>query len=163
MKRIEIASVIARDAVLTIFDEPEAGIDIWSFDNLIKMFKDMQKKVQKRAIVIISHQERIMKIADRIILLKNGRLRAWCKPKDHGANWGCKMMDLDKIERDLMREVSGVTGIPEGAYNFRVNGKSIGRQSSEKINIVPKTEKSGIDIYIEDNTKRRNCSYSGDY
>ncbi len=62
------------------------------------------------------------------------------------------MMDLDKIERDLMREVSGVTGIPEGAYNFRVNGKSIGRQSSEKINIVPKTEKSGIDVHIADNT-----------
>ena len=55
------------------------------------------------------------------------------------------MMDLDKIERDLMREVSGVTGIPEGAYNFRVNGKSIGRHSSEKIDIVPKKKKSGID------------------
>ena len=63
------------------------------------------------------------------------------------------MMDLDKIERDLMKEVSGVTGIPEGAYNFRVNGKSIGRHSSEKIDIIPKTDKSGIDIYVADGTK----------
>lgn len=63
------------------------------------------------------------------------------------------MMDLDKIERDLVREVSGVTGIPEGAYNFRVNGKSIGRHSSDKIDISPKQEKSGIDIRVKDNTK----------
>ena len=63
------------------------------------------------------------------------------------------MMDLDKIERDLMREVSGVTGIPEGAYNFRVNGKSIGRHSSDKIDITPKQGKSGIDIRIKDNTR----------
>ena len=64
------------------------------------------------------------------------------------------MMDLDKIERDLMCEVSGVTGIPEGAYNFRVNGKSIGRHSSEKIDIVPKHGKSGIDIKIVDGTQK---------
>ena len=63
------------------------------------------------------------------------------------------MMDLDKVERDLMREVSGLTGIPEGAYNFRVNGKSIGRHSSEKIDIVPKKKKSGIDIRVLDGTK----------
>ena len=63
------------------------------------------------------------------------------------------MMDLDKIERDLMREVSGVTGIPEGAYNFRVNGKSIGRHSSEKIDIAPKQDKSGIDVRVMDDTK----------
>ena len=74
LKRIEIASVIARNAVLTIFDEPEAGIDIWSFNNLIKVFKDMHKNSSERAILIISHQERIMKLADRIIVLKNGKV-----------------------------------------------------------------------------------------
>ena len=63
------------------------------------------------------------------------------------------MMDLDEIERDLMREVSGVIGIPEGAYNFRVNGKSIRRHSSEKIDISPKRDKSGIDIYVADGAK----------
>ena len=62
-------------------------------------------------------------------------------------------MDLDKIERDLMREVSDVTGIPEGAYNFRVNGKSIGRHSTDKINIIPRKKGDGITIHIADNTK----------
>lgn len=74
LKRIEIASVIARNAMLTIFDEPEAGIDIWSFNNLIKVFKDMHKNSSERAILIISHQERIMKLADRIIVLKDGKV-----------------------------------------------------------------------------------------
>ena len=74
LKRIEIASVIARKAELYIFDEPEAGIDIWSFGNLIKVFKDMRKRKPNSAIVIISHQERIMKIANRIILLKDGKI-----------------------------------------------------------------------------------------
>ena len=63
------------------------------------------------------------------------------------------MMDLDKIERDLMREVSGVVGIPEGAYNFRVNGKSIGRHSPNNINITSKGGKSGIDICVADGTR----------
>ena len=76
LKRIEIASVIARDAKLTIFDEPEAGIDIWSFNNLIKVFNDMRKNSPERAIVIISHQERIMKMADRVIVLKGGKVTA---------------------------------------------------------------------------------------
>ena len=74
LKRIEIASVIARKAELYIFDEPEARIDIWSFGNLIKVFKDMRKRQPNSAIVIISHQERIMKIASRIILLKDGKI-----------------------------------------------------------------------------------------
>jgi Fe-S cluster assembly ATP-binding protein len=74
LKRIEIASVIARNASFTIFDEPEAGIDIWSFNNLIKVFKDMRKNSSEHAIVIISHQERIMQLADRIIVLKDGKV-----------------------------------------------------------------------------------------
>lgn len=74
LKRIEIASVIARNAKLVIFDEPEAGIDIWSFNNLIKVFNEMRKNSPECAIVIISHQERIMKMANRILLLKNGKI-----------------------------------------------------------------------------------------
>ena len=88
LKRIEIASVLARDAILSIFDEPEAGIDIWSFDNLVKMFKEMRKKNPKRAIMIISHQERIMKIADRIILLENGKISAQGAPEKMMARIG---------------------------------------------------------------------------
>lgn len=63
------------------------------------------------------------------------------------------MMDLDEIEHKLLKDVAGITSVPEGAYNFRVNGESISRQSSEHINIVPKSNKSGIDIYISPDTK----------
>lgn len=73
LKRIEIASVALRQATLTIFDEPEAGIDLWSFKNLIKVFEDMRKTI-KGSILIISHQERILGIADEIILLKAGQV-----------------------------------------------------------------------------------------
>ena len=73
LKRIEIASVALRNAKLTIFDEPEAGIDLWSFNNLIKVFEDM-REVIKGTILIISHQERILNIADEIILLNNGKI-----------------------------------------------------------------------------------------
>ncbi len=72
-KRIEIAMVVLRKAKLTIFDEPEAGIDIWSFNNLIDIFKNMRNEV-KGTTIIISHQERIINIADEIILIKNGKL-----------------------------------------------------------------------------------------
>lgn len=73
LKRIEIASVSVRDSKLTIFDEPEAGIDLWSFDNLIELFKDIRKNTNGSTI-IISHQEKIFDIADKIILLKNGKV-----------------------------------------------------------------------------------------
>ena len=74
LKRIEIATVLARGAKLTIFDEPEAGIDLWSFQNLIEVFREMREQVQDRSILIISHQERILNIADELIVLKEGRL-----------------------------------------------------------------------------------------
>ncbi len=74
LKRIEIATVLARDAKLTIFDEPEAGIDLWSFQNLIEVFRNMRERVRDRSILIISHQERILNIADELIVLKDGKL-----------------------------------------------------------------------------------------
>ncbi len=73
LKRIEIASVLARKSKLTIFDEPEAGIDLWSFDDLIKIFKKMQR--DNRTTVVISHQERILNVADQIIVLENGTIK----------------------------------------------------------------------------------------
>lgn len=73
LKRIEIASVIARNSKLTIFDEPEAGIDLWSFNNLINIFEDLKNKTNGISI-IISHQERILKIVDNIIILENGKI-----------------------------------------------------------------------------------------
>ncbi|MCM1038102.1 MAG: ATP-binding cassette domain-containing protein [Roseburia sp.] len=74
LKRIEIASVLARDAKLSVFDEPEAGIDLWSFQNLIQVFERMQKKNKKGSIIVISHQERILNIADEIIVVADGRI-----------------------------------------------------------------------------------------
>ena len=71
LKRIEIASVLARSTPLTIFDEPEAGIDLWSFQNLIQVFGRMRETI-KGTIMIISHQERILSIADEIVVLANG-------------------------------------------------------------------------------------------
>ena len=73
LKRIEIASVIARKSNLTIFDEPEAGIDLWSFNNLINIFETMRKETEGSTI-IISHQERILNIADKVIILNNGKI-----------------------------------------------------------------------------------------
>ncbi len=74
LKRIEIASVSVRNSKITLFDEPEAGIDLWSFNNLIKIFKDLREKNNSKTI-IISHQERIINIADKIILLENGKVK----------------------------------------------------------------------------------------
>ena len=73
LKRIEIATVLARGTKLTIFDEPEAGIDLWSFQNLIQVFKKMREEIQG-TILIISHQERILDIADEIIVLADGKI-----------------------------------------------------------------------------------------
>lgn len=74
LKRIEIASVLARNAKLIIFDEPEAGIDIWSFEKLTSIFKKL--KAEGRTLIVISHQEKIFKIADEIIMLEGGKVTA---------------------------------------------------------------------------------------
>jgi Fe-S cluster assembly ATP-binding protein len=75
LKRIEIATIIARNTELSVFDEPEAGIDLWSFKNLIKVFEKMHKENEK-SIIIISHQERILNIADEIIVVAAGELKS---------------------------------------------------------------------------------------
>ena len=76
LKRIEIATVLAKASKLSIFDEPEAGIDLWSFQKLIEVFKEMRERIKGSSIMIISHQERILEIADELIVLKNGQLAA---------------------------------------------------------------------------------------
>ena len=72
LKRIEIATVLARDSEVLIFDEPEAGIDLWSFDDLVKVFRKLHR--EGKTIIVISHQERILKIADKIMILKKGQV-----------------------------------------------------------------------------------------
>ena len=73
LKRIEIATILARGTKLSVFDEPEAGIDLWSFGNLINVFEKMYRKTQGN-ILIISHQERILNIADRIVVISGGKV-----------------------------------------------------------------------------------------
>lgn len=74
LKRIEIATVLAKASRISVFDEPEAGIDLWSFQNLIEVFGNMHEKIHDSSIVIISHQERILNIADRIVVIKDGEI-----------------------------------------------------------------------------------------
>ena len=74
LKRIEIATLLARHTRLSVFDEPEAGIDLWSFQNLIRIFEKMRNEIQDSSIVIISHQERILNIADEILVLSGGTI-----------------------------------------------------------------------------------------
>lgn len=73
MKRIEIATVMARGTRMSVFDEPEAGIDLWSFQNLIHVFENMHREIHG-SILIISHQERILNIADEILVIADGKL-----------------------------------------------------------------------------------------
>ena len=93
LKRIEIAMIMARGTRLSVFDEPEAGIDLWSFTNLIQVFEQLHTKING-SILIISHQERILNIADRIIVLSEGRV------KDQGTR--------DEMLPKLLGEVGGV-------------------------------------------------------
>ncbi len=89
-KRIEIATLMARNLGLAIFDEPEAGIDLWSFSMLVESFKAMTNRNAKRSVLIISHQERIMQLADEIFVIANGSI------KNHGSK--------EEILPELMKE-----------------------------------------------------------
>lgn len=82
LKRIEIAVVIARKSLLTVFDEPEAGIDLWSFSNLIEVFRKQREEIKDRSILIISHQERILNIADEIVVINEGEIENKGKRED---------------------------------------------------------------------------------
>ncbi|KJZ92337.1 Iron-sulfur cluster assembly ATPase protein SufC [Clostridium sp. IBUN22A] len=81
LKRIEIATIIAKLTKLSLFDEPEAGIDIWSFNNMISVFEKMRREIDG-SIVIISHQERILNIADEIVLIEGGKIKSHGKKDD---------------------------------------------------------------------------------
>ena len=104
LKRIEIATVLARNPKVAIFDEPEAGIDLWSFDRLIETFKKFHDEQPDHALVIISHQERIMDIADTIVVIKDGKVdrqgpREEMFPtlmiRRHAMNPGCGMAAVE--------------------------------------------------------------------
>lgn len=102
-KRIEIATVLARRARLTVFDEPEAGIDLWSFQKLIDVFENMMQEIDG-SLLIISHQRRILEIADEIVVIANGQVSA------QGSR--------DEILPQLLGEPKKACGCPlEGAQN----------------------------------------------
>lgn len=104
LKRIEIATVLARKSLLTLFDEPEAGIDLWSFGNLIEVFRKQREEIADRSILIISHQERILNIADEIIVLNSGEIE--------------KQGDKDKLLPELIGTPAAVKdcqGVVKGA------------------------------------------------
>ena len=99
LKRIELAMLAAKESKLTVFDEPEAGIDLWSFNSLISVFEKMNKKT-KSSILIISHQERILNIADQIILIVDGKIadkgsKDKILPQLLASNRPCKMLDKE--------------------------------------------------------------------
>ena len=103
LKRIEIAMVLARGTKLSIFDEPEAGIDLWSFQNLIRVFEKMYEQT-RGSILIISHQERILNIADKIIYVKGGQVERYGDKAEilpsllnSADNAACKVL-TDKME-----------------------------------------------------------------
>ena len=89
LKRIEIATVAVRNSKVTIFDEPEAGIDLWSFNNLIIVFDEL-RETTKGTTLIISHQERILNIADQLVLMNSGKIE----------NVGTKEELFDKVVKD---------------------------------------------------------------
>ena len=102
LKRIEIATILARGTKFSVFDEPEAGIDLWSFNNLIAVFEKMHETT-RGSILIISHQERILNIADKILVVAGGSIRS-AGSKDevlpellHAADGGTCQTLLDKL------------------------------------------------------------------
>ena len=108
LKRIEIATILARGTKLSLFDEPEAGIDLWSFSSLINVFEKMREKTQGD-IIIISHQERILSVADHIVVLANGKVQksgtreeVW--PSILGANAACKTL-TEKLPEEKTQAV----------------------------------------------------------
>ena len=98
LKRIEIATVLARGTKFAIFDEPEAGIDLWSFQNLIKVFENIRSSING-TILIISHQERILNIADEIVVIEDGKVKKQ-GPKE-----------------EILPEILGSPSVAEGACN----------------------------------------------
>ena len=101
LKRIEIATVLAKGSKLSVFDEPEAGIDLWSFQNLIEVFKNMRDTIEDSSIMIISHQERILDIADEVVVIRDGSVAA------HGPK--------DEVLPNLIGTMSAVAGCPKFA------------------------------------------------
>lgn len=107
MKRIEIATVLAKHHKLCIFDEPEAGIDLWSFSMLIKRFEQIHKE-KKESLVLISHQERIIRMADRIMVISGGKVESAGEAREIMPTLFNQEMDSCECRRQKGGELYGV-------------------------------------------------------
>ena len=164
MKRLEIATVLAKPHKLCIFDEPEAGIDLWSFSMLIEQFEKMHKE-KKQSLILISHQERIIQMADRImkdgldrtdcgypstIIRKDSRFLQLSEMQITGEEH--TMTLLDKITEKVLAQIDDTGFTQSGAFNLRHNGIALCHGDSEHIKIKKKQDKPGIDIFIDGKT-----------
>lgn len=107
-----IAAILARNTPLSVFDEPEAGIDLRSFNNLIKVFEKLHETDSDRSLTIISHQERILSIADEIVVIANGQVKARI------INGFLKYSDLFFPEKSL--HIRGITPFPRGKFTKNI-------------------------------------------
>lgn len=98
IKRIEIATVLARNPQLSIYDEPEAGIDLWSFERLTQIFRKIHNENKDKSIIIISHQERILELADIIVLLENGKIKDEGSPEEILPKLGFVSKDMPECQ-----------------------------------------------------------------
>ena len=110
MKRLEIASVLAKPHKICIFDEPEAGIDLWSFSMLVKQFEELHAN-KRESLILISHQERIIQMADRIMVIKDGKIDAIGKREQvfpglvgEDTGWGCRSKQHKAWQRALSEQ-----------------------------------------------------------
>ena len=163
MKRLEIATVLAKPHKVSIFDEPEAGIDLWSFSMLIKRFEEIHKE-KKECLILISHQERIIQMADKIMVIEDGqriRYKRRCtadsvpaenRPDVRSGRRHMLMVQVDETTQGVLNQIS--EGFAQkGAYNLRQNGIPLCHGDSEHIKIRKKEDKPGIDILIDGETK----------
>lgn len=129
LKRIEIATVMARNPYLAIFDEPEAGIDLWSFQNLTEVFKEISA-TSKGTTLVISHQERILNIADEIILMGQGTIQKFGKKKKFSTtflnqrNVVRRWLLVNREDKELLKEVVGEDPTKADSYNIRKTDKT---------------------------------------
>ena len=162
------------------FDEPEAGIDLWSFQKLIGVFEKMHESVHG-SILIISHQERILNIADEIIMIADGQVvskgtKEQILPEIFKATKGCgckyyirnnkktrakvEEASLDQIRLHLLEEVAGLHEIPAGAYNIRENGRVLAEVPQMRLKLYQRKMGQDWTFLLNQVRKRRVYTFS---
>ena len=171
VKRIEIATILARQSDLMIFDEPEAGIDLWSFARLTETFEQIHQEGHA-TMIIISHQERIIRLADEIVVVANGQIAHRGSTQEifplilANTLGGCPVLDrkegvamITDIDAKLLEKIADLTGKPVRAPS--ISGRTAAARPAsprEHIDIRLRADgKQGIDIRIKAGTKGEKC------